>query len=194
MHGIAGPFDEERQQSATVVLQAKRLPVKDFSIWPRARPVRRTINREARARHFLRYGGDIVGVYCPRQQARLAHFAQLGISGEGSLLRVGRDDFQIASRAQPEKRVLSAAPWMHPAKCGADSRAFLHKGDASVEIVDAQQDVIEHGGKVLGRTQDWERHERGRRDNGVVIACLWSGLVSISVSRWTSIRFRRAGR
>jgi hypothetical protein len=52
---------------------------------------------------------------------------------------------------------------MHAAKHRADSRAFLHEGDASVEVIDPQKDVIQHGGNVLGGAQDWERHERGSR-------------------------------
>jgi hypothetical protein len=41
---------------------------------------------------------------------------------------------------------------MHAAKRSTDSCALLHERNASVEVVDAQQDVVEHGRNVLGRT------------------------------------------
>jgi hypothetical protein len=59
------------------------------------------------------------------------------------LLGVGRNDFEIAAFAEREECVASAAAGMDTAHCGADASALLDEVHAVVEVIAAEENVIE---------------------------------------------------
>jgi len=62
------------------------------------------------------------------------------------LRRIRGDDFQIAALAQREERVASTAAGMDASESGAHAGIFFNEVDAAIEIIAADNDVIDNAG------------------------------------------------
>jgi hypothetical protein len=81
----------------------------------------------------------------PADETRLSEFFEhAGKFGRSVLLWIWRDDFEIAASAQRKKGVLRAAAWVNSAECGADAGMLFDEIDATLQIIAAKKDVIEH--------------------------------------------------
>jgi len=66
------------------------------------------------------------------------------------LLRVRRNDFEVASLTQREQSVVRPAARMNTAKCGTDAGMLLNEVYTAIEIVTAEQDMIEQRRNLSG--------------------------------------------
>ena len=138
-------MNKEWQQTVGVVFEIQRLPVQDFAVGALARAWGRAFCDDASLLEFCGEGCDVSGMGGPADQARFRQLRdEFSNMGTAVLLRIGRDDFEIATGAQREQRVLRATTGVDSAECGADSAVFFDKVDAALEIVAAEKDVVEH--------------------------------------------------
>src|SRR5258708_727602 len=143
MHGQVIPMDEERGVGQPRLEDAERLPVKC-----------RTGGRDARAGlglgrfhavtlQLASNGLDVGcedGEACGSQCLELRELGQLTFQLRAWLRR---QDLEIRSRSQRGERVLRPATWMLTAADGVNARADLQLADASVEIANAEDDMID---------------------------------------------------
>src|SRR5882762_4907077 len=94
-------------------------------------------------------GGDVRRVDGPANEARVGHGADLREVSNFRLCGIGSDDFQVAALTQREESVACAAARMDPADGGENAGSLLDKFDALIEIVAAENDVIEQSGHVI---------------------------------------------
>jgi hypothetical protein len=72
------------------------------------------------------------------------------------LLRVWRDDFEIVIFAKRQKCITGPTPRMNATENRADSSVFFDEGDAAVEIVAAEKNMIKHDRRInLSRREFW---------------------------------------
>ena len=172
MRRIRAPFDEEREEAIGVVLEVDRLPMQHAAIGSFTRTRSRPFGDDSGpgqvgCKHF-----QIAGTGGPADQARSGK--RLQSFGEwifGRLLRVGRDDFQVAALSEREKRIFSTAARMNSAKFGSHASVLFDEGDTRLEVAAAEKDVIEHGrhliderhiGFLLALREEDRRRKRGR--------------------------------
>lgn len=133
--------------------------MKNFSIGASARAFAWAFDRQASRSSSFRERFNIIGVHGPREQVRLVHFTQLRVAHKRRLVRVGGDDFEVASRSKLKQRIARPAPRMHAAESGVKPRAFLDERDAMLEIVNSQEDVV----KISRYVRRAVRGEGGRK-------------------------------
>ena len=68
--------------------------------------------------------------------------SQVARVGAGWLLRIGRNDFEIAIFIKREERVAGAGSGMNAAERGADASCIFDESDAAVKIIAAEQYVV----------------------------------------------------
>src|SRR5215472_10589736 len=176
MHSVRRPFDEERKKAAVVVFEPESFPMEDLSI----RALTRTWLWAIELDSFLEQPrGELVQIVAMRGPTDEARFFQIlndGVLPHARLFRIGSDDFKVATRiqvskaalAQRKKRVLRAAARMDTAEGSAHACMFFDKADAMVEIVAAEQNVIEQCRKacdLLLCGPNRRCHDRSRREN-----------------------------
>ena len=84
------------------------------------------------------------------------------MSGASGLLWVRRDDFEIVLFTEREQRIARPTAWMNAAKCGADAGMLFDEGNAAVEVVASEKQVIEHGRDVgLSEQELWSNEGAG---------------------------------
>src|ERR1700687_1208505 len=149
MDGVSAPFDEEREETVAVVGEIDGFPVEDVAIGALTGAVVGTLEGDLIFAEQLGGGSDVRGVDGPADEARLGHSEDLREVNDLPLRRIRGDDFQIAALAQREERVASAAAGMNASECGAHARIFFNEVDAAIEIVAADNDVIEQSGHLV---------------------------------------------
>ena len=143
------PFDEEWEQAVAVVFERERLPVEDAAVGTFARagcgPTTSTPSTlEALSERF-----DVAGMLRPADDHRFFKRTEIALVVGCGLLRIGRDDFEIAIRAEREQRVARARAGMDSAERGANAGALFDKLDACVEVGASDQNMIEQFGSGL---------------------------------------------
>lgn len=166
MKSVGFPLNKKRKQAAEVVAQSESPPLEKFAVWTLARTGGGSVKRQICRAKMLRKLVEIAGMSGPGDELRRGESAQAKAVRTVRLLWVGRDDFEIASFAEGQKRVASAATGMNSAKCGTDTRSVLHERNAFIEIAAAEENVIEKGGHVGGSPENTWRGEgtAGKRE------------------------------
>src|SRR4029077_17785546 len=150
MKRVGAPFDEEREQAALVVLEVETLPLEELAVGALTRPGPWAQESDARVAKKRRKFLEVAGMHGPTNQMRRAQFFKVRKCFDGKLLDmvlvllwVRRNDFEIAAFAEREECVASAAAGMDAARCGADASALLDEVDAEVEVIAAEENMIE---------------------------------------------------
>ena len=153
-------------ESGTLVGEVEGFPVENAAIGAGSRAGCRPFEGDSCFAEFLGEGIEVAGVRGPADEFRLGEESQAESILCAGLVRIGRDDFEIPPLAEGKQRVARAATGMDSADGGADTDAVLDKGDAGVEIVAAEKNVVEQGGYlfIFIAEGDWRRDERGARE------------------------------
>src|SRR5712664_578422 len=146
---IGAPFDEEREKAVAIVGEVDGFPGEDAAIRALSGAVLRARECDLIFAKKFCGGGDVGWMDGPADEAWLLHPEDLGEVKDRPLRRIRGDDFEIATFAQREERVARASAGMDSAECGADAGAFFDEVDAAVEIVAADDDVIEQCGHLV---------------------------------------------
>src|SRR5882762_9118251 len=149
MDGASAPFDEEREETVAVVVG--------------------TLEGDLIFAEQLGGGSDVRRMDGPADEARLGHSKDLREVNDLPLRRIRGDDFQIAALAQREERVASAAAGMDASESGAHAGIFFDEIDAAIEIVAADNNVIEQCGhlvvifRAVGPCDGWRGKDAARQ-------------------------------
>ena len=151
MDRAGAPLDEKRKQLRRFVFQAQHRPVQHAPIGTFARARYRPFDFEPLLFQASGERGNVAGMRSPPDQCRVVFQRfQIARVEAGGLLRIGRDDFQVAIAPERKQRVLSAGAGMYAAESRARSGACLDPGDAAVKTVAAEKNVIEQFGDLRG--------------------------------------------
>src|SRR6266849_1582437 len=151
---IGAPLDEKREQAVVIVVEGEALPVENFAVGTPARAGLRIFEGDV---GFAKTRGDlshVSGMNGPADDARLLQFAQAGDLRGDVLGGIGRHDLQVFSFTQRKQGVARAAAGMNAAECGAHTGVFLNEVDAAIEIVAAENEVIEQSRKIAAGPSD----------------------------------------
>src|SRR6478609_22619 len=107
MDCVPAPLDEERQQAAAIVLEAKRFPAQNFTIGAGARTIAWLVSAYAGCSGAPGYGCQIAGMRGPADQTRFLKRGQasspiLFAGRSARLLWIRGDDLQITPWPQCE--------------------------------------------------------------------------------------------
>ena len=155
---VGTPFNEKGKQTVCVLFQVQCFPVQDAAVGAFARTGSGSLGGDSGSGKIGREHLKVAGMRRPSDQAWLGELFKLcwKFGGRASLLRIRRDDFEVAASAEREKRVLRAATWVNSAECRANTRVLFDESDAKLEIVAPEKDVIEHWWHLI----DQRRHFR----------------------------------
>ena len=146
MSSSGAPFDEKGKYAMLVVLEFQSFPLKEEAVGPFSRAGSRTLEGDTIVFEVGGELGDVARMGGPSHEARLSQFQQVaGVRCTG-LLRVWGNDFEIVFFTQREKSIAGAAAGMDAAERSAYAGALFDKSDATVQVVAAEKDVIEHAG------------------------------------------------
>jgi len=148
---IGAPLDEEREKAAAVVGEINGFPVEDAAIGAFSGAVVGAGESDFVFAELLRDSGNVRRMDGPADEARVGHLADLREVDDLFLRGIGSDDFQVAAFAKREECVACAAAGMDSADGGADASGFFDGFDAAIEIVAAENDVIEQSWHVIVR-------------------------------------------
>ena len=145
--GAPRPLNKKGEQALGVIFESESLPVEFLAVGTIARTGSGAVCFYS---GLLEFGGERSNVGAemggPADKTWLCEGLQfLGQRIFGVLLQVGRDDFEVAARAEPQEGVLGAAAGMDSAEDGANASTLFDEGDAVLELVATKEDVIEHG-------------------------------------------------
>jgi len=132
MWGVGSPFDEERQQAGSVILEAQGLPLEVAAVGTLARTGGWPLESDVRGAKLFGEGLQIAGMRGPSDEARCVHGAEFRSEWivDIGLRWIGSDDFEIAAIAEREKSVLRAVPGMDAAERSMDTGALGHEFNA----------------------------------------------------------------
>src|SRR6266853_1210941 len=159
---IGTPFDEKGEKAAAVVREIDGFPVEYAAIGKFSGAVVRAGEGNLIFAELFDDGGDVRGMDGPADEARLGHLADLREVDDLFLGGIGSDDFQVAAFAKRQKGVARAAAGMDSADGGADTGGLFDRFDAAIEIVAAENDVIEQSGHVIVRVFGVRGQDKGR--------------------------------
>jgi len=149
MHGASSPLDEEWEQTAGIVFECERFPVEDSAVGTFARAGLRPDHLNAFAFEALCERFDVAWVRRPAYDHGFFELAKIAFVFRVGLLRIGRDDFEIAIFAEREQRVLRAGAGMDSTECCAHAGALFDERDAFFQVGATDQNVIEQFGSGL---------------------------------------------
>src|SRR5438034_11620186 len=92
---------------------------------------------------------DVWRIDGPDDYAWVGHLEDCREVNDLLMRRIGSNDFQIAAFAKREERIARAAAGMNSANGRADTSGLFHRFDAAIEIIAAENDVIEQNGHVI---------------------------------------------
>src|SRR5262249_23811252 len=169
VNGAAVPFDEKGQNAVEIVFQCEGPPLQRLAVRADARTVARILYRNAGGNGLLHQTSQIIGMRSPADYPRLLNGTQttsrIIARSCARLLRIGRDDFQVAARAQGEKGVAGTASGMYAAEDRTHAAALLHPVDTMIKISSADKDVVEidrNAGHIVSSQGDAVRsHDHG---------------------------------
>src|SRR5258708_1405516 len=150
MDRITAPFDEERQKTIEIIFEVERFPAQHFAIWARAGPIARLLDGQARCPGAFSNCCKIVSVRDPADNSRLLNGGEtrrppFPAGSRTCLLRIGRDDLQIAARPQGQKRIACAPSGRNAARNGMHTAALLEPRNSMGEVAYAEQYVVKIG-------------------------------------------------
>src|SRR5215469_1714949 len=163
MNRVLAPFDKKRKQTAVIVLEPERLPVKHFAIRALARAGLRALKLDSLPAKLPGEFLQVVAVRSPADEAGFLELRNDRVLLDAGLLGIGRDYFEVAALTERKKGVLRAAARMHAAESRANPGVFFDKGDAAFKIARPKQDVIKQRGHLRGL---WPGGPSARRDEG----------------------------
>src|SRR6267143_4445002 len=146
MDGVRAPFDEEGEDAVAVVGEIDGFPIEDAPIGTFSGAVNRALEGDLIVTQKFRGGGDVRGMDGPADEARIFHFADLREVDNFLLRGIRGDDFQVTALAERKQGVARAAAGMYSADRWADAGVLLDELHAEIEVVAAENDVIEQGG------------------------------------------------
>src|SRR6266851_2467752 len=146
---VGAPFDEEGQEAVAVVGEVDGFPGENAAVRAFSGAVVGAREGDFVFAKLLGDGSDVRRMDGPADEARIGHGAELRVVDDLALLRVRSDDFQVAALTERKQRVARPPAGMDSADGGAHAGVFLDKGDAAIEIVAAENDVIEQSGHVF---------------------------------------------
>src|SRR5713101_5582745 len=149
MDGVCAPFDEEGEDAVAVVGEIDGFPIEDAAIGTFSGTVIRALEGDLIVPQKFRGGGDVRGTNGPSDEARFLHFADLREVDNFLLPGIRRYDFKVTAPAERKQGVARAAAGMDSTDGGADAGVLLDELHAEIEVVAAENDVIEQGGHVL---------------------------------------------
>jgi len=139
MKRIGAPFDEEGEETVSIILEIEGFPLQELAVRPLTRAGPRTIKRNARLTQPHREFLEITWVRGPTDQmwrGQLFEMSDLLLREplDAVLFRIGRNNFQIAALAECEQSVTRATAGMNTAKRGADADSLCDKIYAAIQI------------------------------------------------------------
>src|SRR6267154_3964710 len=138
MKRIGAPFDEEGEETVSIILEIKSFPLQEFAVRTLTRAGPRTIRRNARLTQPHREFLEITWVRGPTDQmwqGQLFEMSDLLLRErlDAVLFRIGRNNFQIAALGKSEQSVTSATARMNTAKRGAYAGSLCDKIYAAIQ-------------------------------------------------------------
>ena len=143
MKRIGAPFDEEGEETVSIILEIEGFPLQELAVRPLTRAGPRTIKRNARLTQPHREFLEITWVRGPTDQmwrGQLFEMSDLLLreSLDAVLFRIGRNNFQVAAIAECEQSVTSATSGMNTANGGADTGTLLDEVDPMIQVVTSE--------------------------------------------------------
>lgn len=144
MNRVLAPLNEKRQKPRSRIRERNNLPFQNLAVGALARSRRGPFEPDSRRSELFGERENGAGMSGPANKAGFRERMQIGSQGifHAGLLRVGRDDFQIAAFSQRKERILRAAPGMNAAKCCAHACVLLDEINAALQIGRAEKNVI----------------------------------------------------
>jgi hypothetical protein len=101
----------------------------------------------------------------PADEAWIVRFFQKvplfsGESFDAVLLRIGRNDLEIVALSERNQTIACAAAGVDSAQRGSDTRAFLDKGNAAIEVAAPEKDMIKQSREFIRRPGEGWRKNR----------------------------------
>lgn len=103
---------------------------------------------------------EIAGMSGPAHEAWLSEFLQAEAVRYAGLRGIGRDDFEIVFFSEGKKSVACPAAGMDTAEGGADAGVLFDERDAAIEVVAAEENVVENCRHFNGSPREARRSER----------------------------------
>jgi hypothetical protein len=156
MNSAGAPLDEKGQHPLFVIFKIQSFPFKQSTIGTLSRTGRGALELDAAIAELSGELGNVARMRGPAYQSRLGQLSQIAHIWRSALLRVWRDDFEIVPFTKREKCVTGPAARMNATENRADSSAFFDEGDAAIEIVAAEKNMIKHDRRTsLSRRESW---------------------------------------
>src|SRR5216684_1379818 len=149
MDGVWAPFDEEGEEAVAVVGEIDGFPMEDAAVRAFPGAVGRALEGDLILTQKFCGGGDIRRMDGPADEARIFHFADLREVRDFLLRGIRRDDFQVTALAERKQGVARAAAGMDSADGWADAGVLLDELHAQIEVVAAENDVIEQSRQLI---------------------------------------------
>src|SRR6266478_8339631 len=149
MDGVCAPFDEKGKDAVAVVGEIDSFPIEDAAIGTFSRAVVGALEGDLIIPQKFRGGGDVRRMNGPADEAGFFHFADLREVHNFLLRGIRGDDFQVTALAERKQGVARAAAGMDSADGGADAGVLLDEFHAEIEIVAAENDVIEQSRHLI---------------------------------------------
>ena len=145
--GVGAPLDEKREKAGLIVLEIESLPLEEAAVGTLARAGIGAVESDVCIAKASRKLVQVAGMSGPANEARLDDLRQALVVWGVGLQRIERNDFEIVPFTKRDESVARAASGMNATECGADAGVFFDEGNAEIEIVAAEEDVVEHGGR-----------------------------------------------
>src|SRR6266446_1987308 len=149
MDGVCTPFDEEGEDAVTVVGEIDGFPIEDAAIGTFSGAVIRAAKSDLIVAQEFRGGSDIRRVNGPADETRVFHFADLREVYNFLLRGIRRYVFHVTAIAERKQGVARAAAGMDSADGGADAGVLLDELHGEIEVVAAENDVIEQSRHLI---------------------------------------------
>ncbi len=162
---VGAPFDEEGEKALAVVGEVDGFPVEDAAVGTLARAVVGAFEFDSVFLELLGDGGNVRRMDGPADKARIGHGTELRVVDDFVLRGIGSDDFQVAAFTERKQSVACAAAGVNSADGRAHAGGLFDQFDAAIEIVAAEEDVIEQRGHVIVARVFGVRGQRNRRNS-----------------------------
>jgi hypothetical protein len=155
---VGTPFNKKGKQTVCVVFQVQRFPMQDAAVGAFARTGSGSFSTDSCPSEVGCEHLHVSRMCGPSDETGFSEFFKFRIELRrgSSLLRIGRDDFEVSASTEREKRVLRAAARVNSAEGSANTSVLFDESDAALKIVAAEKDVIEHRWHLV----DQRRHVR----------------------------------
>jgi hypothetical protein len=139
------PLNEERKQALTRVCEIQGPPIQDAAIGAGTRAGSRPVERDSRLAKNLGKPIEVVLTRRPADEPRHRHAGDAYELSHARRFWVRCHDLEVLALSEREEGVPRATAGMDAPNCGSDASVLLDTCDTAIEVVTAEDDVIQHG-------------------------------------------------